>query len=60
MTYREGKAFQFNLDTLKIEKTFNMPDEMVEGWGLTHDGQYLYASDGTEFIYVIDPATFTV
>lgn len=60
MTYREDKAFKFNLDTLSIEQTFDMPNEMIEGWGLTHDDQNLYASDGTEYIYVIDPNTFTV
>eukprot|EP00347_Sterkiella_histriomuscorum_P001447 403372005 len=60
MTYREGKVFKFNLETLKEEGTFDMPEEMIEGWGLTHDTDHLYASDGTEYIYVIDPNTFTV
>ena len=51
MTYREGKAFVYNLEDLKLEKTLIMPDDMIEGWGLTHDLDTLYASDGTEFIY---------
>jgi len=37
-----------------------MPKDMVEGWGLTHDKKHLYASDGTEYIYILDPNTFTV
>jgi len=37
-----------------------MPTQMIEGWGLTHDNTNLYASDGTEYIYVLDPKTFTV
>lgn len=31
---------------------------MKEGWGLTHDDTYLYATDGTANIYVITPGTF--
>lgn len=37
-----------------------MPKEMAEGWGLTQDGHFLYASDGSETIYKIDPKTFKV
>ena len=31
-----------------------------EGWGLTTDGQWLYMSDGTSTIKVLDPATLEV
>jgi glutamine cyclotransferase len=37
-----------------------MPDEMEEGWGLTHSDSYLYASDGTDKLFKIDPTDFTV
>ena len=37
-----------------------MPSQMKEGWGLTHDDEKMYASDGTPHIYVIRPDTFTV
>lgn len=37
-----------------------MPYEMIEGWGLTHDDNYLYSSDGTDLIYVIEPSTFKI
>ncbi len=30
-----------------------------EGWGLTHDRTSLIMSDGSEFLRIIDPATFT-
>lgn len=60
MTYREGKAFRFNKKTLEKEQEFDMPEEMAEGWGLTHDGKHLYASDGSDLIYKLDPHTFTV
>lgn len=31
-----------------------------EGWGLTHDGQHLILSDGTNRLRYIDPSTFQV
>ena len=31
-----------------------------EGWGLTHDGQFLILSDGTNRLRFIDPGTFQV
>ena len=37
-----------------------MPFEMIEGWGLCHDKKYLYTTDGTEYIYKIDPDTMQV
>lgn len=37
-----------------------MPKEMEEGWGLTHDETHLYASDGTDKIFKINPEDFTV
>jgi glutamine cyclotransferase len=30
----------------------------TEGWGLTHDGQYLIMSDGSPTLYFLDPQTF--
>ena len=33
---------------------------MMEGWGLSHDSEYIYASDGTDNIHVIDPTDFKV
>jgi glutamine cyclotransferase len=29
---------------------------MDEGWGLTHDDHYLYASDGTDMIHFFSPS----
>ena len=33
---------------------------MEEGWGLTHDSEHLYASDGTSRLFEIDPKKFEV
>ena len=51
LTYKENKAFMFNKDTLKLEREYNFERE---GWGLTTDGKYLIASDGTSNLYFMD------
>lgn len=60
MTYREGNVFVFDKDTLSIIKQLKMPKQMEEGWGLTHDEENIYASDGTARIFKINPENFTV
>ncbi len=57
LTYTEMKAFVYNTDTFKREKTFNYPRKM-QGWGLTNDGKNLYMSDGSEKIWTINPDSF--
>ena len=39
---------------LNLVSTINYPNELKEGWGLTSDMNYLYASDGSSFIYVLN------
>ena len=51
LTYKEHKAFVFNIDTLEIEKEYNY---LAEGWGLTTDGENLIASDGSSNLYFMD------
>ena len=43
-----------------LEEELELPSEMKEGWGLTNDESWLYATDGTENIYKIDPKEFKV
>ncbi len=33
---------------------------MSEGWGMTHDSNYIYTSDGTSTIFKINPTDFSV
>lgn len=54
LTWKERKLFIYDAQTFQKEREIAYPRE---GWGLTDDGQSLYASDGTEFIYKIDPST---
>ncbi|MEM9015281.1 MAG: glutaminyl-peptide cyclotransferase [Pseudomonadota bacterium] len=55
LTYRRGVGLVFNKETLKSEEAF---DYEGEGWGLTTDGEHLFASDGTDQLRIIDPATY--
>lgn len=56
LSWKENTGFIYNADNLQKEKEFTY-FKAIEGWGLTNDGKYLYQSDGTEKIWVIDPAT---
>ena len=70
LTYLNGKYYQltwqnnimnvynenFNLYTTAI-----LPNEMKnEGWGLTNDGTYLYATSGSSYLFVIDPSNYSL
>ena len=57
LTWQNNEGYVYNADTFKKEKTFTY-FKPIEGWGLTNDGKYLYQSDGTEKIWIIDPTTF--
>jgi glutamine cyclotransferase len=54
LTWEEKKGFIYNVDTWKVEKTFDY-DKPIEGWGLTNDGKVIYQSDGTEKIWKMNP-----
>ena len=54
LTYREKRALVYDVQTLKLIEEIPMPSEMKEGWGLTSDGEFLIASDGTQTIYFLD------
>jgi len=56
LTYQSGVGFIYDLNTLKLEKTFKF-DKNIEGWGMTNDGTYIYQTDGTEKIWKMNPAT---
>ncbi len=57
LTYREGKGFVYNMNTLKEERTFTFP--APEGWGMTNNGTHLIFDDGTNILHFLNPATFT-
>ncbi|MEW5675468.1 glutaminyl-peptide cyclotransferase [Flavobacterium enshiense] len=58
ITYKNGEAYVYNIDTFEKEKTFKYFKAGMEGWGLTNDGKNLLMSDGSEKIYFVNPADF--
>ena len=57
LTWKSHKCFVYDLDSFKLEGWLAYEGE---GWGLTHDNQYLIMSDGTSRIRFVDPASFKV
>jgi len=56
LTWKKNKGFVYDLETFKLEKTFNY-SQSKEGWGLTHDNNKMIKSDGTERMWFINPET---
>ncbi|RYY32076.1 MAG: glutaminyl-peptide cyclotransferase [Sphingobacteriaceae bacterium] len=56
LTYKRGKAYVYNADTMQKEAELPYFRQM-EGWGLTNDGTNLYMTEGSEKIYIVDPKT---
>jgi len=57
LTYKERTAFVYTLDFKKIKEVPFATDN-GEGWGLTTDGTYLIADDGSSNLYYYEPSTF--
>lgn len=55
LTWKDGEAFVFDLETLEEEGRFTYEGE---GWGLTYDGARLVMSDGTSELRFLNPETF--
>jgi glutaminyl-peptide cyclotransferase len=58
LTWQSNKVFVYNVNNIKTPiQTFNWPHE---GWGITHNNNQLYLSDGSANIYVVNPETFKI
>ena len=57
LTWKSQTGFIYDQDSFELLETFSYP---TEGWGLTHDGQQLIMSDGTNNLYFLDPDTLEV
>ncbi len=55
LTWTSQVGFVYDLETFEQIGEFNYP---TEGWGITHDGEKLIMSDGTDTLYFLDPETF--
>lgn len=56
LTWQEKRGFIYDLNSLERSGSFSY-GQSQEGWGLCNDGKWLYKSDGTEFIWKLDPNT---
>ncbi len=54
LTWKSQIGFVVDKETFELLRTFAYP---TEGWGLTHDGEQLIMSDGTDSLYFLDPET---
>jgi glutamine cyclotransferase len=55
MSYREHRVFVFDSQMRKLPELSNPR----EGWGLTHDGKELIASDGSSKLFFLSPQDFS-
>jgi glutamine cyclotransferase len=55
LTWKSNVGFVYDVHSFKLLQNFSFPNE---GWGLTHDGDQLIMSDGTEILSFLDPETF--
>lgn len=54
LTWQSNVGFIYDWETFEPIDEFSYP---TEGWGLTHDGEYLIMSDGTATLHFLDPET---
>jgi len=57
LTWQSQIGFVYDRATFRPLQQFSYP---MEGWGLTHDGERLILSDGSDRLYFLDPQTFQV
>jgi glutamine cyclotransferase len=57
LTWKSQTGFIYDQDSFELLDTFTYP---TEGWGLTHDGEQLIMSDGTNNLYFLDPETLEI
>ncbi len=56
LTWESRKGFVFNKEDFTEVRQFDYP---TEGWGITTVGDSLVMSDGSEYLYFMDPSSFT-
>ena len=56
LTWQSHVAFVYDLATFRLQQTFAFP---FDGWGLTHDGASLIASDGSATLRFLNPENLT-
>jgi len=57
LTWKNNLVFQYSKNDLSQINSWKYPRQ---GWGLTHDGRSLIASDGTADLFFLDPKTLNL
>ena len=57
LSWKREKAFVYTKDFEKTDKSYSYD---TEGWGLTHNDEYLIMSDGSTYLYFRDPTSFEI
>ena len=61
LLWREGLGLERHPRSFELQRTFPLPRGIVEGWGITCDGDgALYVSDGTSTVHVLEPRSLEV
>ena len=55
LTWRSNVGYVYDRKSFELIEEFNYP---TEGWGITYDGNRLIMSDGSSYLYFLDPETF--
>jgi glutamine cyclotransferase len=56
LTWKEERGLVYDINSLRQIETFKY-GQSKEGWGLCNDGNLFYKSDGTEYIWLLNPKT---
>ncbi len=56
LTWKEGRGLVYDVNNLKQIESFKY-GQSKEGWGLCNDGYKFYKSDGTEYLWLLNPNT---
>ncbi len=56
LTWREGEGLIYDVNSFEVLDKFRY-DKSEEGWGICHDDNYIYKSDGTDKIWRLDKNT---
>lgn len=54
LSWQSGRGFVFDLNSFEEKSQFSY-GQSKEGWGICNDGKFLYKSDGSQKIWVLDP-----
>ena len=57
LSWQAHTGYVYDFETFKLQRKFSYS---TEGWGITHNGEHLIMSDGSEVLYFLDPESFAL